>query len=74
MSTSMKKLLIFIYFMNSTLLKNDTRRLQFHIVERNVEFVLAPQHETSYDSEIPAKEDFKSKFRKQLESSPTTIK
>jgi len=27
-------------------------------VERNVEFVLAPQHETSCDPETTAKEDF----------------
>jgi len=31
-----------------------------------VEFVLAPQHETSCDSEIQTKKDFKSKFIKQL--------
>jgi len=39
-------------------------------VERlhRVEFALYPQHETSCDSEIQTKEDFKSKFRKQLES------
>ena len=30
-----------------------------------VEFTLHPQHETSRDSEIPTKEDFKSKFRKE---------
>jgi len=33
-----------------------------------VEFALHPQHETSCDSEIQTKEDFKNKFRKQLGS------
>jgi len=33
-----------------------------------VEFVLHLQHETSRDPEIQTKEDFKSKFRKQLGS------
>jgi len=37
-------------------------------VERNVEFALHPQHEKSHASEIQTKEDFKSKFRKQLGS------
>ena len=37
-----------------------------------VEFVLAPQHETSCDTEIQTKKDFKSKFIKQLGSSPIT--
>ena len=37
-----------------------------------VEFALHLQHETSCDSEIQTKKDFKSKFRKQLGSSPTT--
>ena len=50
----------------------DTRHPQLNRVERNVEFVLAPQHETSCDSEIQTKKDFKSKFRIQLGSSPTT--
>ena len=40
--------------------------------EAVVEFPVHPQHETSCDSEIQTKKDFKSKFRKQLESSPTT--
>ena len=34
--------------------------------------MLSSQHETSYDSEIQTKKEFKSKFRKQLGSSPTT--
>jgi len=34
------------------------RRLQSNGAERNVEFVLAPQHETSYDPETTTKEDF----------------
>ena len=38
-----------------------------------VEFVLAPQHETSCDSEIQTKKDFKSKFIKQLGSSSITL-
>jgi len=42
-------------------------------VKRNVEFVLAPQHETSCDSEIQTKKDFKSKFIKQLGSSLTNL-
>jgi len=33
---------------------------------------LHPQHETSCDSEIQTKKDFKNKFRKQLGSSSTT--
>jgi len=33
---------------------------------RNAEFVLHPQHETSRDSEIQTKEDFKTKSRKRL--------
>jgi len=33
---------------------------------------LIPPHETSCDSEIQTKKDFKSMFRKQLGSSPTT--
>ena len=33
-----------------------------------VEFALHPQHETSCHSETQTKEDFKSKFRKQLGS------
>jgi len=33
---------------------------------------LHPQHETSCDSEIQTKKDLKSKFRKQLGSSPST--
>jgi len=37
-----------------------------------VEFALHPQHETFCDSEIQTRKDFKSKFRKQLGSSPTT--
>jgi len=37
-----------------------------------VEFALHPQHGRSCDSEIQTKKDFKSKFRKQLGSSPTT--
>jgi len=37
-----------------------------------VEFALHPQHETSCDSEIQTRKDFKNKFRKQLGSSPTT--
>jgi len=37
-------------------------------MERCVEFALHPQHETSCDSEIQAKEDLKSKFRRQLGS------
>jgi len=36
-------------------LHKDTRRLQLNRVEMNVEFVLAPQHETSYDAEITTK-------------------
>jgi len=36
----------------------DTRRLQSNRVERNVEFVLAPQHQTSSDPETTTKEDF----------------
>ena len=50
----------------------DTRHRQFHRVGRNVEFALHPQHEASCDSEIQTGKDFKNKFRKQLESSPTT--
>jgi len=37
-----------------------------------VEFALHSQHEASCDSEIQTGKDFKNKFRKQLESSPTT--
>jgi len=37
-----------------------------------VEFALHHQHEACYDSEIQTGKDFKNKFRKQLESSPTT--
>jgi len=36
----------------------DTRHLQLNTVERNVEFVSVPQHETSYDPETTTKEDF----------------
>ena len=35
-------------------------------VKITVEFALHPPHETSRDPEIQTKEDFKSKFRKQL--------
>jgi len=34
------------------------QRLQPNGAERNVEFVLAPQHRMSYDPEITTKEDF----------------
>jgi len=40
------------------LFHKDTRRLQSNRVERNVEFVFAPQHRISCDSEITTKEDF----------------
>jgi len=43
-----------------------------YLRETIVEFALHPQHEASCDSEIQTGQDFKSKFRKQLESSPTT--
>ena len=35
----------------------DTRRLQSNRVERNVEFIFSPQHETSCDPETTTKED-----------------
>jgi len=40
------------------LFHKDTRRLQSNGAERNVEFVLAPQHRTSGDPETTTKEDF----------------
>jgi len=40
------------------LFDKDTRRLQSSRVERNVEFVFAPQHRTSCYSEITTKKDF----------------
>jgi len=40
------------------LFHKDTRRLQSNGTERNVEFVLAPQHRTSGDPETTTKEDF----------------
>jgi len=46
----------------------DTQRLQLNRAGRNVAFALHPQHETSCDSEIQTKADFKSKLRKQLGS------
>jgi len=46
--------------------------VQCLVLGLSVEFALHPQHETSCDSEIETKKDFKNKFRKQLGSSPTT--
>jgi len=42
--------------MHSTLMERH-RRFQLNGAERNVEFVVAPQHETSCDPEITTKED-----------------
>ena len=49
--------------------------MSFYICNQNllwtdigVAFALHPQHETSCDSEIQTKEDYKRKFRKQLGS------
>ena len=50
-----------------TISLTDAAHLQY-----SVEFALHPQHEASCDSEIQTGKDFKNKFRKQLESSPTT--
>jgi len=52
----------------------STRSSTGHQVSEDtpVEFALHPQHEASCDSEIQTVKDFKNKFRKQLESSPTT--
>jgi len=49
-----------------------TELLQMWDVMVNIEFALHPQHETSCHSDIQTKTDSKSKFRKQLGSSPTT--
>ena len=40
------------------LFHKDTWRLQSNGAERNVEFVMAPQHRTSCDPETTTKEDF----------------
>jgi len=52
--------------------KANNPQVENHCSNRCVEFALHPQHETSCDSEIQTKKDFKSKFIKQLGNSPTT--
>jgi len=56
---SMKNVRIFCSLHSHySILMKRYQRLQSNRAERNVEFVLAPQHETSYDSETTMKEDF----------------
>jgi len=59
-----------------TMLSSQFHNVEFTMVRKllygNVEFALHPQHEASCDSEIQTGKDSKNKFRKQLESSPTT--
>jgi len=39
-------------------------KLEMYATGTCIEFALHPQHETSCDSEIQTREDFKNKFRK----------
>jgi len=58
---SLRKKLRILYPLHSVYVFNPQERYQRFQpkgAERNVEFVLTPQHRTSYDPEITTKEDF----------------
>jgi len=58
----------FFFILATAISGMPTLEIRFLPGQFSVELALQPQYETSCDSEIQTKEDFKSKFRKQLGS------